>query len=409
MNLKKKITYLTGLLLPACLIVSSASADQNVKQTQVIWFENQIMQHPSMIAAKARLNMQLSLANASSQPIYNPELTSSYDREGDGNNYTVGFNQTIDLWDRRAILIEQAKFKKVEAKQNYAESYQETIANAFIALIHYQSAKHRLDLVKEQEIHMDELIDEIKKRQKVNELSELDLQISLFSISTKLNETALASVQFYNAQAQVKAILPNWNETSDINVEALLKSNSFDIKLPDHQTLLMLPKLKQAYAKMKIDEYQNQLEKLESKSDLTIGLTTGQSVNENTIGINFTFPLNIRNNFTDKVAASTSKQLASQANYASMVITKTSQIKAARSVMKQYIRQVKHWKRLTGNSGQRSLNLIESKWDAGDMSTTDYLLVLQQRIDGLTAAITLKQQAKLATIDYLKLTAQLAL
>ncbi|SFB98320.1 TolC family protein [Pseudoalteromonas denitrificans] len=407
MNLKSSITCLLGVLLPAFIVIKSASADENKTISQQIWFENQVMLHPIMISAKERLNMQLYLANSTTQALYNPELTSSYEREGKENNYSAGLNQTFDIWDKRAVLTDQAKFKRIFAEQEYAQKYQETLADAFVALIEYQSASQTLVLIHEQEKQMFDLINEVKKRQKVNELSELDLQVSLSSISIKLKETALASVQLFNAKANIMAMLPSWNETININVEVLLNNKDLNVNMPNEQAILTLPNVKKAYVKTKIDKYQTQLTKLLSKADPTVGFTTGKTANENKFGVNFTLPLNIRNNYSDEVKASSNALLVSNANYAAIILKTTSQIKAAKSIMQQYITQVKLWEGLAGDSVQRSLDLIQNKWNAGDMSTTEYLLILQQRIEGLTAAISLKKQAKLATIEYLKLTAQL--
>jgi len=409
MNFTIKITYLIGVLLPSLMLINFASASEKLSTEQEAWFKNQIMQHPSMIAAKQQLHMQLSLANASTKPLYNPELISSYERDGSQSNYSVGFNQTVDVWGKNNVLTEQSKFKRLQAQQNYILTYQNIAADTFIALIKYQSAKQILSLVKEQENQMINLIDEIKKKQKVNELSELDLQVALFTVATQLNETSIASLNLLNSKAKIKTILTDWDESKEFNAQDLLIGKNLNIEALDQQKILMLPIVQQAYAKMVIDKYQVQLTKLSSNSEPTIGLSAGQAGKESTLGLNLSLPLNFRNDFSDEIKASTSNHLASKANYASTILEQKNQIEASKVSMEQYIQQVKHWQRLAGKSGQRSIDLIEQKWNAGDINTTNYLLVLQQRINGLTAALSLQEQAKLATINYLRLTAQLSL
>ena len=50
---------------------------------------------------------------------------------------------------------------------------------------------------------------------------------------------------------------------------------------------------------------------------------------------------------------------------------------------------------------ERSQILLEKKWRSGDMSTTEYLLALQQLTEGLASGIELREQFQLAQIEWL--------
>ena len=52
-------------------------------------------------------------------------------------------------------------------------------------------------------------------------------------------------------------------------------------------------------------------------------------------------------------------------------------------------------------------DLLTKQWQLGDISTTNYLLTLQQRTQGLLAGIQLEQNYKNAIINYLTDTALL--
>jgi hypothetical protein len=57
--------------------------------------------------------------------------------------------------------------------------------------------------------------------------------------------------------------------------------------------------------------------------------------------------------------------------------------------------------------GENSENLLQKQWNIGDISTSEYLLTLQQRTEGLIAGIELEQDYNLSIIQLLLDTAQL--
>ena len=50
------------------------------------WLDRQINKHPDIVSARELMNAEFSKAQGSKLPLYNPELSTGYEREGDGNN-----------------------------------------------------------------------------------------------------------------------------------------------------------------------------------------------------------------------------------------------------------------------------------------------------------------------------------
>ena len=55
-----------------------------------------------------------------------------------------------------------------------------------------------------------------------------------------------------------------------------------------------------------------------------------------------------------------------------------------------------------------SADLLNKRWEAGDINTSDYLLALNQRAEGLQAGIQLEKQFKLAEISFVLSMGQLS-
>ena len=109
------------LPLGVSLMLASGLLSATTPNTEwVSWLENQIDQHPDIIAARETMNAALSKADGQERPRYNPELETEYEREGDADSYRLGLNQTIDWRDQRGTRKQRSVFNREAARQTYA-------------------------------------------------------------------------------------------------------------------------------------------------------------------------------------------------------------------------------------------------------------------------------------------------
>ena len=81
------------------------------------------------------MNAEFSKVEGSKLPLYNPELTTGYEREGDANNWRVGLGQTFDINRRRAAQTDQAVAVRVAARQSYAAAWQAKATQVLRAMV----------------------------------------------------------------------------------------------------------------------------------------------------------------------------------------------------------------------------------------------------------------------------------
>ncbi len=62
-------------------------------------------------------------AEASEQPLYNPELSVGADRTGSENNFEAGLSQTIDWSDQQGALQDKAKLIRLSAEAGLSEQF----------------------------------------------------------------------------------------------------------------------------------------------------------------------------------------------------------------------------------------------------------------------------------------------
>jgi len=388
--------FILGSLFALSLSRVAFAATPNTEWTH--WFQNQIYQNPEIIAAKETMNAAFSIAEGRQNPLYNPELETEFEREGDDDNYSVGFSQTIDWWDKRGVRTQQADYNRVAARQSFELIFQQKTAESLLALIEWQAARQQSILSLQQENQMETLIALITDRQRAGDLSQVDAELALLSFSQKLNETANAQVRLRQSEARVNELLPGWSAKRAKIPSELWSNNSprSKAKMIDEH-----PAVTAAKAEWEVSVKSAKLVQLASKAEPTFGINAGKTGEENIVSLRFSMPLNVRNNFSAEVRAANQEALSAEASYHAIRRKQEFAIESSRATLDEFQQRYKRLNSLLKGRGQRSENLLEKQWSSGDMSTTEYLLALQQRTEGLVAAIELQTQFQLARINWL--------
>tara|TARA_R110002167_G_scaffold19055_7_gene70800 strand:+ start:28966 stop:30195 length:1230 start_codon:yes stop_codon:yes gene_type:complete len=362
------------------------------------WLVQQVNQHPDIVSARETMNAVFSMAEGNKQPLYNPELDTGFEREGQANNFTIGINQTIDWWDKRATKTQVANFSLTQASKRFNYLVQEKTAQALQALVTWQATRKQSIIALQREEQLGTLLELVTKRQESGDLGQVDAELTFLSLSQMLNVTASTQVQLKQAEAQVKEILQDWNPDKVVFPEQGLTFNSDEVS---PQWLENHPLVVEAKAQWQIGKGNAQLALLDTKADPTIGVYGGKTDKENVLGITFSMPLNIRNNFSAQARAANQRSIAAEADFRSIYRKQKYAIQAATDTLMTYEKNYQRWQKLMDGRGKSSGDLLKKQWQSGDMSTTEYLLALQQRATGLNAGIELQSQFQLSQIDWL--------
>ncbi len=117
------------------------------------------------------------------------------------------------------------------------------------------------------------------------------------------------------------------------------------------------------------------------KADPTFGLAAGQEDSETLVALSFSLPLQVRNDFQSDVDAARAEALQADQLAQQSYRRLRAQITGSRSQYRTMAAAWNHWM----DSGQVSLGkrvkLLDTLWQSGEISTTDYLLQLQQTLD----------------------------
>jgi outer membrane protein TolC len=270
------------------------------------------------------------------------------------------------------------------------------------ALINYQNAEMQAQIANEKEQQLDTLLNLVAKRQQSGDVSQVDAELTFLSLSQTLNTTAQAQVLLANAKAKVVELLPDW--TSDKNVipaQGIAIEQYKTNTLTSEQWLNQHPLVQIAKLQWQISKSDATQALLATKSDPTLGINAGKTDGDNALGLNFSMPLYVRNNFSSEARAANQQAIAAQSQLHAVLRKQKFAMQAATESVLAYKNHYQRWKKLMQGRDKRIAYLLQKQWQSGDMSTSKYLLALQQRADGLLAGIELQSQFKRSQINWL--------
>lgn len=386
------------------LVISTSLSAAPTDNAWGNWIQNQIDQHPEVIAAREQMNSDLSLADGQDQPLYNPELETEFEREGESNNYRIGINQTIDWWNKAGIRRQRATYSRQATRYTFELTRQQKTAQAIGALIEWHSAKQQAQLASEQERQLETLLDVIKERQQAGDLGQLDAELTYLELSQKLSETAAAQVRFKRAESRLRELLPDWSSGWGRIPRPFWKvfsANDHNKSFKDH------PSIVASRAEWESFRQQAKLVRQDAKAEPSFGLNAGKSGDDNVVSLSFSMPLNVRNTFSAETRSANQRALAAESQYKAVLRKQQYAVEGARSALTEYQQHYLRWQTLMKGRVESSAKLLEKQWLSGDVSTPEYLISLQQRAEGVLAGIELQKQYRMAYTDWLLQTGQI--
>lgn len=363
------------------------------------WLASQIQQHPNVLAAREQLLGSKASAEATEQPLYNPELSTGFERNGKENNYQVGVQQTIDWWDRGGVRQKQASYMRRAAEAQYQQEVLEHTAKAIVALVEWHAAQRAATIAQSQQQQLNTLLELVGERQQAGDLGSIDAELTFLSLSQLLAQVAEAEASLQKADARVRVLLPEWSTERGTIPHSFWPSQ---LDSTTGKELLNHPAVVSAHARWQSLKEEAEVARRTARAEPTVGINAGRDGGESLVGLSFSIPLNVRNNFSAETRAAQQSALEAEARYNAIYRKQRLDWHAAHAAWQRYKNQYKRWQTLVKGRVQNSAQLLQRQWQTGDLSTTDYLLAVNQRAESLLAGIELEKQTRLARIDALR-------
>ncbi len=345
-----------------------------------------IAEHPRLRAARAELEQARAKLRGAGQAVYNPELALDAERAG-ADTRTLQLSQTLDLGDQRGArtAVARAELRRATARHTrqwlrLARDLLETLAEDTTRQALARLADQRLKL-------MQDFTDIAERRYRAGDLGQVELELARLAYSEALMTQATALAEAAATRERLRALFLGRLDRLPALPESL-PTPSLPESLPDF--VRRLPEMVAIEAEVAAAREAVNLRRAERSWDPTLAVRGGREDRENLIGATLTLPLKVRNPLRAEVEAAHQARIAAEQRAQQAFRDLQARLRSVTARYRLLRTAWSDWQRAGQRSVTRQLQLIRRLWQAGDMSTAEYLMQLKQALETRAAGLELR-------------------
>lgn len=364
--------------------------------------EQALDENPGVRAARAAVEASEARSRAADQPIYNPEL--ALDTEtAEKRTSTIGIYQSIDWSDKRAARAGVAA-QEVEIRYAQLGAVQQGVAGELVASIaRLHGARAVLQLAQHRARLMQRFADLSQQRARAGDINQIEFDLAQLAASQARLRSSQASADVAQAEQDLAAVTGERRRDWPALPTQLPVIEPFDA-----DTILMkLPEVQIQRAQVGAARNRVELRSRERRADPTIGVRGGREGSDNLVGLSLSVPLFVRNNYRAEVDAANADLIQAQREGNDVYQRALARLRSASERYRLAHDAWSNWQRTGEPSIDRQVALLERIWRAGELSTADYLVQLNQALDTRAEALTVRARLWQAWVDWLVASARI--
>lgn len=396
------LLFVSGLLSQPCLVLADEPPAMELTRadpTLIQFVVSVVESNPRVQASQAALDASSSLRDAASRPLYNPQL--SLDAEnGDVNTRAIGISQTLDWAGKRKARTAVAESDRLVVQAEFLATRRAVTVDLLDGLAQHQTGLERERLAEARRALMQDFATLAKRRFDAGDLNRVEYSLATLAATDARIQKATAGAAMAEARQAVSSLTPN--STSAQWPSLPVQMPELPGRASDPQSLVLaLPEVLAARRQVDAAKAAVTLRERERRPDPTISVAGGREGGEDLIGVNVSVPLFVRNRFSSEVTAamaehSQAQQIASdvmQRAYARLT-SATERYELSRGAWND-------WQQVGQSSLTSQTDQLRKLWQAGELSTADYLVQLRQTLDVQESALDLRQALWRAWFEWL--------
>ena len=367
--------------------------------TLIQFVQSVVESNPRVQAARAAVEASGAFRDAASRPLYNPEL--SIDAENtDVETRTLGISQTLDWGGKRKARTAVAESDRLVVEAEYLAARWDVTVELLDGLAQHQTGAERDALAKSRQQLMDEFAALAQRRFDAGDLAQVELDLARLASTDARIQKATAGAGLAEARQAVRNLTPRsavaqWPTLPDA-LPALPKSAE------DPQSLVsVLPEVLAARRQVETADAVVELRRRERRPDPTLSLTGGDEDGESLVGVNVTIPLFVRNRFSHEVTAALAERSEAQRLSDDVMQRAYARLVSAAERYELSRGAWGDWASTGQASLTRQTEQLKRLWQAGELSTTDYLVQLTTTLDVQESALDLREALWQAWFEWL--------
>jgi cobalt-zinc-cadmium efflux system outer membrane protein len=355
--------------------------------------------NPQVNAARAALDASVALEGAAGRPLYNPELELEAE-DADSEVRALGISQTLDWGGKRKARTAVAESERRSVEVDYLAIRWQVTADLLSALASYQTESDRSALAAARAGTMRDFADLAEQRFEAGDISQIDFDLAVLAFTDARIQQATASANVAEAKQAVSSFAVGSPPSEWPAIQTTLPP--LTIAPAQASDLVMsLPNVRAAQLRVAAAAARVELRQRERRLDPTLTLRGGTEDDETLVGLNVTIPLPVRNRYTYEVTAASAERRKAQEEASDISRQAYARFQGAQERYQLSLAAWEDWQRTGGVSLQRQSDLLWRLWEAGELSTTEFLVQLRQTLDTRESALELRETLWRAWLEWL--------
>lgn len=361
--------------------------------------------NPQVNAARAALDASVALEGAAGRPLYNPELAIEAE-DAESETRALGISQTLDWGGKRKARTAVAESERRSVEADYLAVRWQVTAELLSALASYQTESDRRALALVRSRTMRDFAELAEQRFDAGDISQIEFDLAVLAFTDARIKQATASANVAEAKQAVSSIAVGSPPTEWPAIQTELPPL---IVAPSEASdlVMSLPHVRAAQLRASAAVARVNLRERERRPDPTLTLRGGTEGDETLVGLNLTIPLNVRNSFSYEVTAANAERRQAQQEAANISRQAYARFQGAQERLQLSRAAWEDWQRTGGVSLRRKTDLLWRLWAAGELSTTEFLVQLQQTLDTRESALELRAALWRAWLEWLAASGQI--
>ena len=398
----RRLASWSGFLLLVHSVAQAANADSPTltpADPALARFVQAVVEaNPRVQAARAALEASSAYRDAASRPVYNPELSLEAEN-ADADTRTLGISQTFDWGGKRNARAAVAESERLVAEAEYFAIRWDVTVELLNGLALHQTGIERDGLAESRNQLMNDFVALAQRRFDAGDLSRVEFDLARLSGTDARIRKATAAAELAEARQAVRNLTPQSPVAEWPALPPSLPGLASDA---DSQSLVLaLPEVLAARRQVKSADALVELRRRERRPDATVSLAGGEEDGETLIGLGITIPFFVRNRYNHEVTAALAERSRAQQIADDVLQRAQARLIGAAERYELSRGAWEDWE-LTGQASlTRQTGQLQRLWEAGELSTTDYLVQLTATLDVQESALDLRHALWRAWFEWL--------
>ncbi|MCY4496584.1 MAG: TolC family protein [Rhodospirillaceae bacterium] len=384
----------------------SPSVTQPVESPELLELARQtILRHPEVLAARAAVDASHALQIAAERPLFNPEIDIAFEDRLHHETRIFALNQTVDIAGQRGARAsvaahdsERAVSQLTAARRRIAGEFLDLLGDYWTADSQDELAETRIDLMRS-------FADLTLRRRQAGDLTQVELNSANLAYAQAEMAHATAESARTAADQALRAVAAAPPPASWPTLPVELQPIAADGPLLE-RLLGELPENRIRRAEAERAAATVELRVRERRANPILSVGVGEEDDEGFVTFNVSMPLNIRNRYVQEVAAARAEQTMSEREAENIEVRTRQRLFAARERYRLTREAWMSWRQSGEPSLTRQAELLERLVLAGELSTTDYLVQLNQTLDAAMNALELRRELWRSWFEWLDASGQ---